>query len=1480
MAGEKELTLDIYGGLSPRPSPQDDPATATAVSSTTTSANGHGNGPERTRINSSAVVTANRNKKNGFLPSGMSLGSDRSDKNSKKQQLSKKTTPIWRRFMTKPSQAVASNHQVAHINSETTAKGAKRSYDVQFPTATSGTLPIADDQNIATLSGQSPMQVDESTANVRRSSSTVTRSDSGHEQRHLNVILGAPAGFRDSSFEESDEAAKTTADGNLHLPTADGSLSSVSEGISSSFTEVKKRTAPPVPLVQPSLPPPELIVKDIQPNKRPAPEVPSSKLPEKSTETTHSQPLQSSTSKRQSNVDNKPAVPPRRKIVIPKVFQHSEEQPKANNLQSPSRPKVGSISSIFDRRPSFLRRLENIVGRTPTSSAVSTITRGAKRSSDDSNMHNSSVPGELDESTGSLVSQLFQSALSNHDDSSGGKKFKFPVAGIDVPAEPDEQQAEDADDEGAVQSPRVRKGFSYLKDVKVAAEVTRRAANMTARRQYESMEELVRDRTDVHAASDADRATLRAARARLHAPQPRFDLPAVPQSSGRSQMLQDVVDAARRRARKNGMYSADNDYLQEAEINTLKNRPYSASQPSVVFDNDETAARNELTASEFHRRPPAANFRSVSADRLFEVIPNYGMYTAYSDYIQEGEINRQHYSDDRTQNLLHGGYDVRGKQQQRSMHELYSPSNFESGTLRDAKESTDETILINRPGGASQTFAVFDNDGTAAGHELRAPDFHDFQRRPPAANFRSASADSLLVDGVTSHSAARHAHRRDIDPQLNADRLAADDVARAASARNMSAASVAGWRADAGFDARHGRDFQLRPHHRPARSTISNSDEEPPDSWLVSDGEEDDVGGYTVSIVGGQVHARRQHRPRPAARNHRRRSSLRRRPHVQQRPISVEVWSSGDEGESGWNSGHPRRRHFIADRRRSPLTVNTNNAKERPHSVVGHIRNLGITQTTENIYRPMTGTESTNDILHYFSDPETQIGPYRSGTYVSQSNANFNSSPSRNFIVPEVDAIRSGSQASSAMPLHARSVPVSQHRVETVDAIDPRLADIGTINRRYFVQMRLNATRGWREVTGADNGGGRSNSGVSSDGGVITGGWYGSAPQLRQLTDDQYAGARYNALGSTWFTAMQPDVRHTSVYDVRAPADQRASNFTRRPPPSSPPWIAGGSSTSGHVLRSVTPSSRSPTPAVGLVMADRRRPVGVLNSNTSRSTVEFDIELEPVADRNRRVEMEDRHGSRLLASVHSNGLTSQRPMSPPRYGVQLNETMRFDIDSPNDRRTYQQSAANPSNYDPVHQQRQQRRHRPTEQAEDLVTERRRTVVDTRSPPQVSRRRREIPVVYDDDSDVGKTNRINAETRRTVRTDSQSPVHVANNDLPRVVRGSILIQNSIDTSGTPRHVDVVTAGSDATSDAPLVVEDNANMFDGRYRQSRENPIYLSDTELSPDEADGSAMNSRVHTSTRSQQNRRQEGHAQNKTSIVDDFDKNVKISRGT
>ena len=63
----------------------------------------------------------------------------------------------------------------------------------------------------------------------------------------------------------------------------------------------------------------------------------------------------------------------------------------------------------------------------------------------------------------------------------------------------------------------------------------------------------------------------------------------------------------------------------------------------------------------------------------------------------------------------------------------------------------------------------------------------------------------------------------------------------------------------------------------------------------------------------------------------------------------------------------------------------------------------------------------------------------------------------------------------------------------------------------------------------------------------------------------------------------------------------------------------------------------------------------------------------------------------------------------------------------------------------------------------------------------------------------------------------------------MVRGSILIKNTIDTTGGARVIDVVETETDGEGE-PLL-DDNTNLFHNQYRQGKENPMYASDEDLS-------------------------------------------------
>ena len=105
--------------------------------------------------------------------------------------------------------------------------------------------------------------------------------------------------------------------------------------------------------------------------------------------------------------------------------------------------------------------------------------------------------------------------------------------------------------------------------------------------------------------------------------------------------------------------------------------------------------------------------------------------------------------------------------------------------------------------------------------------------------------------------------------------------------------------------------------------------------------------------------------------------------------------------------------------------------------------------------------------------------------------------------------------------------------------------------------------------------------------------------------------------------------------------------------------------------------------------------------------------------------------------------------------------------------------------------------------------------------------------------------------------------------PNVVRGSILIKNSIDTTGAPKVFDVVDGESENDED-PLC-EDNTNMFRRDYFTEKENPMYSSDPDLSQ-AAKHQPQFTRVFT--QSSTTTRANGHAQD-----NDSDIVIPVSRG-
>jgi len=84
------------------------------------------------------------------------------------------------------------------------------------------------------------------------------------------------------------------------------------------------------------------------------------------------------------------------------------------------------------------------------------------------------------------------------------------------------------------------------------------------------------------------------------------------------------------------------------------------------------------------------------------------------------------------------------------------------------------------------------------------------------------------------------------------------------------------------------------------------------------------------------------------------------------------------------------------------------------------------------------------------------------------------------------------------------------------------------------------------------------------------------------------------------------------------------------------------------------------------------------------------------------------------------------------------------------------------------------------------------------------------------------------------TSRNNPTLDASPIMSRVLRGSILIRNAVDTSGTPRLISFVESGDDPAD--LFVVEQNSNLFHGSYFQTRQNPLYNSDPDLTANDVE--------------------------------------------
>jgi hypothetical protein len=77
--------------------------------------------------------------------------------------------------------------------------------------------------------------------------------------------------------------------------------------------------------------------------------------------------------------------------------------------------------------------------------------------------------------------------------------------------------------------------------------------------------------------------------------------------------------------------------------------------------------------------------------------------------------------------------------------------------------------------------------------------------------------------------------------------------------------------------------------------------------------------------------------------------------------------------------------------------------------------------------------------------------------------------------------------------------------------------------------------------------------------------------------------------------------------------------------------------------------------------------------------------------------------------------------------------------------------------------------------------------------------------------------------------------VVEDRLPRIQRGSFLIRNSIDAANPQMVIDAASdsdfTDDDDDDDEDQLSTDNINMFDSNYRQTKENPLYSSDPDIS-------------------------------------------------
>lgn len=433
------------------------------------------------------------------------------------------------------------------------------------------------------------------------------------------------------------------------------------------------------------------------------------------------------------------------------------------------------------------------------------------------------------------------------------------------------------------------------------------------------------------------------------------------------------------------------------------------------------------------------------------------------------------------------------------------------------------------------------------------------------------------------------------------------------------------------------------------------------------------------------------------------------------RPISVEVSPDLNGFEShvpvgrrlrnalNSASSHRSRQHASdgGDRRRHTTTVvgvlsnpSVVKVSRRPRSAeilnTGSRRNARSQPSAAAIGNPRTYSRNDYDgilAVGYFSDPEN--GGHRSafGVNAYSSNGNLYRSSLLNIGSGGIYNV-AGSTAANVTPGVALPImkqqrdigsllaPLYVFPVETEpqatngnpESVNPQLEDVGKLNGSYFVQMKLNAASGGgvgMTVTGGNLSGASTSAGSSS--GVAGAVWY----QPNNGVGDSVSRSdfRHVSLASQAYVSPSNGGNDDTGHGVRRSVDDLAKGERTRSGRRQQPYVAGvavGQQESDRCSTNVGAGNYIIGPVSAA--AENADKGGLSVRQVPVSTVNFDIELQSVADKLNRLNNIDATavgGYRPLSSInHTNNMHPLSSSFPsPRYSLRLNDTMTFDFDA-------------------------------------------------------------------------------------------------------------------------------------------------------------------------------------------------------------------------